>query len=77
MPTVSKISASVPRVAPRKRVAAYARVSMETELLLHSLSAQVSHYSKLIQGNPGKPRMGIRRGLRRRRRDGNQHGAQG
>ena len=52
MPTVSKISASVPRVAPRKRVAAYARVSMETELLLHSLSAQVSHYSKLIQANP-------------------------
>lgn len=52
MPTVSKISASSVRIAPRKRVAAYARVSMETELLLHSLSAQVSHYSKLIQSNP-------------------------
>ena len=52
MPTVSKISASSVRIAPRKRVAAYARVSMETELLLHSLSAQVSYYSKLIQGNP-------------------------
>ena len=52
MATVSKISASPVRIAPRKRVAAYARVSMETELLLHSLSAQVSHYSKLIQANP-------------------------
>ena len=52
MATISKISASPVRIAPRKRVAAYARVSMETELLLHSLSAQVSHYSKLIQANP-------------------------
>lgn len=52
MATISKISASPVRIAPRKRVAAYARVSMETELLLHSLSAQVSHYSKLIQENP-------------------------
>ena len=52
MPTISKIScAPRPRLAPRKRVAAYARVSVETDLLLHSLSAQVSHYSRLIQGN--------------------------
>ncbi len=52
MPTVSKIScAPRPQLAPRKRVAAYARVSVETDLLLHSLSAQVSHYSRLIQGN--------------------------
>ena len=54
MPTVSKIScAPRPRLAPRKRVAAYARVSMETDLLLHSLSAQVSHFSSLIQRNDG------------------------
>ena len=33
-------------------MAAYARVSMETERLAHSLSAQVSYYSDLIQSNP-------------------------
>lgn len=36
----------------RKRVAAYARVSVGTERLIHSLSAQVSYYSDLIQSNP-------------------------
>lgn len=36
----------------KKRVAAYARVSMQTELLLHSLSAQVSALSGEIQENP-------------------------
>jgi DNA invertase Pin-like site-specific DNA recombinase len=38
--------------AVRKRVAAYARVSCDSEPLLHSLSAQVSRYSDLIQNNP-------------------------
>ncbi len=52
MPTVSKITVPSVTLPPKKRVAAYARVSMETEMLLHSLSAQVSHYSKLIQSNP-------------------------
>ena len=37
--------------APQK-VAAYARVSMESERLQHSLSAQISFYSSLIQSNP-------------------------
>ena len=36
-----------------KRVAAYARVSSETDRLMHSLSAQVSYYSELIQKTPG------------------------
>ena len=36
----------------KKKVAAYARISMETELMFHSFSAQVSHYSQLIQSNP-------------------------
>lgn len=36
-----------------KRVAAYARVSSAKDAMLHSLSAQVSHYSSLIQKNPG------------------------
>ena len=60
MPTISKISCVPrPRLAPRKRVAAYARVSMETDLLLHSLSAQVSHFSSLIQGNAGWEYVGV------------------
>ena len=35
----------------RIRVAAYARVSIDTERLGHSLSAQISYYSELIQSN--------------------------
>ena len=35
---------------PKLRVAAYARVSVDT--LHHSLAAQVSYYSNLIQKNP-------------------------
>ena len=37
---------------PKKRVAAYARVSMESERLQHSLSAQISYYNEKIQKNP-------------------------
>lgn len=36
----------------KKRAAAYARVSMESERLKHSLSAQVSYYRDYIQKNP-------------------------
>ena len=36
----------------KKRVAAYARVSKDTFKLQHSLSAQVSYYSRTIQSNP-------------------------
>lgn len=49
---IRKIEAEKPLVEKRKRVAAYARVSMESERLAHSLSAQVSYYSELIQSNP-------------------------
>ena len=52
MAKIRRIEPNIPRLGGRKRVAAYARVSMETELLHHSLSAQVSHYSSLIQSNP-------------------------
>ena len=52
MPRISVIGQELPELKKRKRVAAYARVSMETEMLLHSLSAQVSHYNELIQKNP-------------------------
>ena len=49
--TVSRIAA--PMQMPKlKRVAAYARVSMGKDAMLHSLAAQVSYYSDLIQRNP-------------------------
>ena len=52
MRKISRIEPKMPELIRRKRVAAYARVSMETERLHHSLSAQVSYYSSLIQKNP-------------------------
>lgn len=52
MKTVTKLEAQAPAVKPRKRVAAYARVSRETERLQHSLSAQISYYNDMIQKNP-------------------------
>lgn len=52
MGKITKIEPTVKALPKRKKVAAYARVSMETERLHHSLSAQVSYYSDLIQKNP-------------------------
>ena len=52
MAKVTKIESAIPKRIERKRVAAYARVSFDTEQMRHSLSAQVSHYSTLIQKNP-------------------------
>ena len=49
---ITKIEPVVPLIKPRLKVAAYARVSKETDRLMHSLSAQVSYYSDLIQKNP-------------------------
>ncbi|MBQ2955593.1 MAG: recombinase family protein, partial [Clostridia bacterium] len=49
--TVSRI-APVVRAKKLKRVAAYARVSTGKDAMLHSLAAQVSYYSDLIQRNP-------------------------
>ena len=49
--TVSRIAPIAP-VQKRKRVAAYARVSSGKDAMLHSLAAQVSYYSELIQRNP-------------------------
>ena len=59
MKKVSKIEATKP-VAPRLlKVAAYARVSAETDRTMHSLSAQISFYSDLIQKNPGWQYVGV------------------
>ena len=52
MRMIEKIEPTVPQIKRKKRVAAYARVSMETDRLNHSLSAQISYYSELIQKNP-------------------------
>lgn len=52
MRKINIIEPKVPQMPSRKKVAAYARVSMESERLRHSLSAQVSYYSSLIQQNP-------------------------
>ena len=41
----------LPSMPVKKRVAAYARVSMEKEAMLHSLAAQVGYYSDLIKKN--------------------------
>ena len=51
MRKINIIEPKVPQMPARKKVAAYARVSMESERLQHSLSAQVSYYSSLIQQN--------------------------
>lgn len=48
-----------PRLAQQIKVAAYARVSTGKDAMLHSLSSQVSYYSKLIQGHEGWIYVGV------------------
>ena len=50
---IRKIHPTILKVPEMKRVAAYARVSMDKETMLHSLSAQISYYSSMIQKHPG------------------------
>ena len=52
MGKISKIEPTMPTVAAKKKVAAYARISMESERMHHSLSAQISYYNALIQKKP-------------------------
>jgi len=52
MRKISKIEPKLPVFPARKKVAAYARVSRDTDRLMHSVSAQVSYYSTLIRNNP-------------------------
>ncbi len=59
MRKISKIESKIPQMPSRKKVAAYARVSKDTERLAHSLSAQVSYYSDLIQKTPGWEYAGV------------------
>ena len=59
MRKINKIEPRLPLLPTRKKVAAYARVSVETERLHHSLSTQVSYYSELIQANPEWEYVGV------------------
>lgn len=52
MPTISTIQ-------PRKRVAAYARVSIEKETMIESLAAQIGYYRSHIQRNPEWQYVGV------------------
>lgn len=49
---VTPLQNTLPPSPRRERTAAYARVSLDTADLKHSLSAQVSYYSRFIQQNP-------------------------
>lgn len=57
--TVKKLDTLKLVVPKKKRVAAYARVSDGKEAMLHSLSAQVSYYCKLIQNTPNWEYAGV------------------
>ncbi len=50
---IKQIEFPVPEQPKALRVAAYARVSSGKDAMLHSLSAQVSYYSNLIQNHKG------------------------
>ena len=58
MPKVTKIAPKA-QTARLLRVAAYARVSCGQDAMLHSLSAQVSQYSRLIQSHSGWQYVGV------------------
>lgn len=52
MKKVRKIKQKLPSIMQKKRVAAYARVSRESQEMAHSLAAQIDYYTKLIANNP-------------------------
>lgn len=51
MAKITKIEAQIPIIQKRKKVAAYARVSVDTERLGNSLDAQVDYYRNYIKSN--------------------------
>lgn len=53
MPRIIKTVQSQPKPERLLNVAAYARVSSGKDAMLHSLSAQVSFYSSMIQNHKG------------------------
>ena len=57
--TITLVKSDLPKHFKRKRVAAYTRVSTAKDAMLHSLSAQVSYFSDLIQRNPEWEYVGV------------------
>lgn len=55
---ITKIDA-LPKLQKKTRVAAYARVSCGKDAMLHSLSAQISYYNKLINEHEGWEYAGV------------------
>ena len=56
MPNLRKIEAAVPAIREKKKVAAYARVSMQSERMLHSLFRA----GELLQRvDPEEPGLGV------------------
>ncbi len=56
---VTIIKSHAAALPQKKKAAAYARVSLGTEHMLHSLAAQVSYYSDYIQKNPEWEYIGV------------------
>ena len=56
---VERVVFKAPPKPQATRVAAYGRVSSGKDAMLHSLSAQVSYYSKLIQNHEGWLYVGV------------------
>ena len=56
---ISLVDRAVLPLPKLKKVAAYARVSSGKDEMLHSLSAQVSYYSQLIQNHAGWEYVGV------------------
>ena len=52
MAEVIKVKPEIPYIIPKKRVAAYARVSKETERTIKSYRQQVDYYTSYIKSNP-------------------------
>lgn len=59
MPKIIRQITHTPKLQRKKQVAAYARVSSGKDAMLHSLSAQVSYYSDLIQKDPNWQYAGV------------------
>ncbi|PKL12289.1 MAG: recombinase family protein, partial [Spirochaetae bacterium HGW-Spirochaetae-8] len=59
MATVTKLERPATAMPARKKVAAYARVSVESQAPMESLSAQISHYSARIQADPAWDYAGV------------------
>ena len=56
---IEKVRFDAPVQPKAKRVAAYARISSGKDAMLHSLSAQISYYSGMIQEHPGWLYVGV------------------